>query len=109
MGALEQKIIQLICDQTGYSQKRVILDKCLFHDLGTDGADERDTLVEIAEKYIFDMSEIDIEKYFVPELGATPLSFLRVVIDPAFRRGDQFIPIRIWDLVKWAEHKRWPL
>lgn len=109
MDALEQDIIQIVCEQTAHSPKRVTLEARLFHDLGVDGADGWNVIETFAKKYSVDISDVRMGKYFGSEAGATPLTFIRWLVDPAFRRGDHFTPIRVRDLVDCARAGKWLL
>lgn len=109
MDALERDIIKLVYELTGVSQKKLKLDARLLHDLGVDGADGWDILTEFSRRYGVDISMLDMSKYFSPEAAATPFTFVRWLLDPAFRRGDQFSPIRVRDLVECARTGKWLL
>ncbi len=109
MDTLEHEIIQLVCEQTGSSQKRVNLESRLFHDLGVDGADGWDIIQEMAKRYHVDVSDVRMDKYFGPEMAATPLTFIRWIISPSFRRGEEFTPIWVYDLVACARAGKWLL
>jgi acyl carrier protein len=102
-------MIELVYEQAGVSRKRVTLDARLFHDLGVDGADGWDILAEFSRRYGVDISTVDVSKYFGPEAAATPFTLIRWLLDPAFRRGDQFSPIRVRDLVECARAGKWLL
>ena len=54
-------------------------------------------------------ADLRIDRHFGPEASATPWTFVRWMIDPAFRCGDRMIPIHLDDLVKSAEAKRWSM
>ncbi len=107
MDTLEREIIQLVCKQTGLSLNLVGLESRLFHDLGVDGADGWEIIEEISNTYNMDISEVRMEKYFGPEAAATPLTLIRWLTSPAFRRGDKFTPIRVRDLVACVRAGKW--
>jgi acyl carrier protein len=109
MDILEREIIQLVCKQTGLSMSRVGLESRLFHDLGVDGADGWEIIEEAANKYNIDISEVKMENYFGPEAAATPLTLIRWLTSPAFRRGDKFTPIHVRDLVACVRAGKWLL
>jgi acyl carrier protein len=109
MDTLEREIIQLVCKQTGSSLNRVGLESRLFHDLGVDGADGWEIIEAVGNKYNIDISKVRMEEYFGPEADATPLTLIRWLISPAFRRGDKFTPIRVRDLVACVRAGKWLL
>ncbi len=107
MSNLEAQVVEFVAHNLGVRVSKLRMDARLFHDLGVDGADGWELLEEFAERFHVDMTTLELDRHFGPEAGANPLTFVRWLFDPAFRRGDQMQPIRIKDLIQAATARRW--
>lgn len=76
-------------------------------DLGVDGDDGAEFLNAFAKRFAVDIASFANERYFGPEAGASPMSFLRRILAIAGTRGAEVLdPLFIKDLVELVSRAR---
>jgi hypothetical protein len=75
----------------------------LGEDLGMDGDDAYEFLLEFSEKHQVCMDEFVFDKHFGPEAAANPLTLIRWL----FSMEKQFLPVTVDHLCRCAVARRW--
>jgi acyl carrier protein len=99
------KVIEFIAGQSGASVSRITPKTRLLEDLGIDGDDASEILIEFATRFKVDLGEFEFGRHFGPECGYMPFYSLFCWL---FRvRRQKIEPVTIEDLVKAVENNAW--
>jgi acyl carrier protein len=62
MGAVEEKVKKIICDQLNVPEEEVVLDASFVDDLGADSLDQVELIMAIEEEFDISIPDEDAEK-----------------------------------------------
>jgi acyl carrier protein len=62
MGAVEEKVKKIICDQLSVPEEEVVLDASFVDDLGADSLDQVELIMAIEEEFDISIPDEDAEK-----------------------------------------------
>ena len=93
-----------LCEQWRVRPERLTPSTRLLHDLGIDGDDAEEILLDFIERFHVDFSSFHFTDYFGSEAGAGGRWLVR-----KFRGGDalHFAPLTVQDLLDAANRGRW--
>jgi len=84
----------------------------LFNDLGIDGVDREELMVEFAKEFGVDLDSFVLSRHFGPELPFNPLVWLywKIFTPNSLNERGQYkmVPIMVSDLYEAAKTKRFP-
>ncbi|MBE7159410.1 MAG: acyl carrier protein [Rhodospirillales bacterium] len=100
-----QQVIALVAKKTGRPESSVTPEKT-FYQLGTDGDDAVDLVDELCRRYEVPTAGIDLRKYVGPESGGLLSRIIFVYSSPKTSYATQR-ELRIQDLIRTAEDRRW--
>lgn len=84
--------------------KKIKDNASLFHDLGVDGDDAQEFMVEYSRKFDVDIDGINFEQYFGDESSGNPLSFLTELFTKSSYKDLK--RLEVMDLIKAVESKK---
>ena len=99
-----EQVRDFLCEQWGVQLERLTPSTRLLHDLGIDGDDAVEILMEFEERFHVDLSSFSFGDHFGSELDAGPRWVVRKLLG-----GDEVgkLPITLQDLVDAANRGRW--
>ena len=62
MATIEERVIQIICDQLGVPKEKVTPDTSFVNDLGADSLDTVELVMEMEEEFDLNIADEDAEK-----------------------------------------------
>ncbi|MCM3874315.1 MAG: DUF1493 family protein [Pyrinomonadaceae bacterium] len=97
-------VAEVLCEsKEGWSAETSIND-----DLGVDGDDGAELMQSFGERFAVDTTAFPYDKFFGPEAGPTPLTFIAgITLRVTKGRWSMFAPLTIGDLVEAAERGSW--
>jgi hypothetical protein len=98
--ALANEVTQFVADARGMSPNRILPTSRLLEDLGLDGDDALELMLDFFARFHVSKGGFVFNQYFGPEAGWSPLAFL-------WRKP--VIPITIQDLIDSATAKAWKI
>lgn len=102
----DEQLLDLISSRLSVDRSRLSDDAALFHDLGVAGLTGESLLVSIAESFDIEMSEVNPDWYFGPEIGYNPFFHLWMLLQG--RRLDEgIVRLRIGDLKTTVAAGEW--
>jgi hypothetical protein len=102
----EQEMLVLVSRRVGLPVTRLSLQSRLLQDLGVDGDDAVELLLEVSNAFRIDMNNMQIEKYFRCE--PTLLDVFRRPLAKR-REFEGKAPVTVGDLIQMAKVGRWTL
>ncbi|WP_372768969.1 DUF1493 family protein [Pseudoalteromonas sp.] len=106
---MESQVLEFISEFTGVSINKISLDTLINNDLGADGDDGADLLIEFSERFNVDISGIE-KVYFGPE-GFNPFTIffhaVKAFVDGYRGVPDKYSPLPVSVLVISAEKGVW--
>ena len=100
-----RKVRELVARKTGLPEERISPEARLLHDLGVEGDDAEELLVEFCDEFRVDITDIKVSKYFSDESSvASSLWFLRSSIEARLREKE---PLTVDQLVIAAQLRKW--
>lgn len=107
--SMQSEVIAFIAEFTGADPSMITLETLVNDDLGVDGDDGADLLLEFSSRFDVDISNID-KLYFGPE-GINPLSAIfsgvSALLDGLLGRPDKYSPLPVKQFVYSAEAGKW--
>ncbi len=110
---MEERVRHFVAVFHAASIDRVHADTDLLGDLGVDGDDGRDLLLEFSSRFSVDISEFDISRHFGPEgfpiwAPLAPLVWLVSMILPkSCMKSWTLEPLTVNDLIEAASRGKW--
>lgn len=112
---LWEQVRTFVHDEIGLLWHEIRPDTSFYHDCGIDGDDGENLLIAFQQKFDVDMSSLQCDLHFGPELCLfNPLILFlpdtwRLMKEPRNERGQVLmVPITVQDLYTAAKTKRWP-
>jgi acyl carrier protein len=104
--AHEKAVFQLVYRRSGRPVSTLSSQDRLLQDLGIDGDDAAELLLELSRAFQIDMSTLEMAKHFRSEPNL--FSVLRL---PGSRKKElaEKVPVSVADLIRAAETRKWPL
>lgn len=102
----DDPLLEVISEMTGVETHRLADDRSLLHDFGVAGDDGAELLEAIGLRFDLDVSQVDSDKYFGPELPYNPLYHLWCIIRGR-RLDHDIVRLRISDLRHSIAVGRW--
>lgn len=107
--SMQVQVIKFISEFTGISESKISMDSLVNGELGVDGDDGHDLLLEFSNKFEVDLSTIT-ETYFGPE-GFNPFTVIYSGFKAFFGglagKEESIKPLPVKQLVKSAEAGKW--
>ena len=101
----EQEVIALVAKRTGRPESSITPEKT-FYQLGIDGDDAVELIAELCKRYEVPTEKINLSKYVGPE-GAGLFNHILYAVSRKGRSSEERKELRIGDLIKTAEDRRW--
>jgi acyl carrier protein len=98
----EQEVIALVAKRTGRPASSITPEKT-FYQLGIDGDDAVELIDELCKRYQVPAEKVDLNKYIGPE----GWSLQPYTVSRKSRGSEERKELRIGDLIKTAEDRRW--
>ena len=106
---MKSQVFEFISEFTGVSSDKISLDTLVNDELGVDGDDGADLLLEFSEKFDVDISNIEYV-YFGSE-GVNPFTILfhaiKAFVDGFNGKADKFTPLPVSAFVNSAVKGVW--
>jgi acyl carrier protein len=99
-------ILSIVSRRSGIPAAKLSLEQRLLQDLGIDGDDASELLLDLSGQFGVDLTALNFEKHFRPEPNL--FSVLRSPLVKQKERADK-IPVTIRDLIVAANTGKWPL
>ena len=96
------QVIQFVAEWTAVPVSQVREETRLGEDLGLDGDDAGEFMVEFARRFHVDLTGFEFSRHFGPEAGWCPFFSLYFLI-----RGSGLEPITVGELGETAEKRAW--
>ncbi len=97
-----EKVRELVAEHHAMDKNK-LSEQTELYELGMDGDDAWEFLIEFSDKFSVDMSQFEFRKHFNPE-GFNPISFIYLL----FARDKwRKMPITLRDLTEAVEKKKW--
>ena len=102
----QQSVLQLIHRKTGIPLARLSAQDRLLQDLGIDGDDASDLLLELSRVFRVDMTTLEMRKHFRSEPN-----LFSVFRFPKTTKEElkEKVPVTIADLIRAVDNGKWPL
>jgi len=101
----EKEVIVLVAQRTGRPESSITPEKT-FSQLGIDGDDAVELIDELCRRYQVPAEKVDLNKYIGPE-GAGLFNHVLYAVSRKGRSSEERKELRIGDLIKTAEDRRW--
>ena len=103
----EQEVIALVAKRTGRPASSITPEKS-FYQLGIDGDDAVELIDELCRRYQVPAEQVDLNKYIGPEGGGL-FNHILYAVSGKKKAGQtkERTELRIGDLIKTAEDRRW--
>ncbi len=99
----EQEVIALVAKRTGRPESSITPEKT-FYQLGIDGDDAVELIDELCRRYQVPAEKVDLNKYIGPEGAGL---FNHILYAVSCKSSEERKELRIGDLIKTAEDRRW--
>jgi len=109
--SIYERVVVLVEKHTG--RKTINPDSRIRHDLGTDGQDAYDLMVELEDKFDVDMTNFVFKRHFGPEAPWNPFVWIYWTIFDREKLNEngtavKAIPITVMDLYEAAKTGKFP-
>jgi acyl carrier protein len=105
---LLEEVKTFVAEFWGEPKNRLAAETSVNDDLGMDGDDGVEFMLEFGERFAVDLTAFPHDKYFGPEAGATALSMLvNVVRRVTTGKWSGLAPLTLRELADAAEWRKW--
>lgn len=109
---LEKRVVDFVEKELAGSNQNVTVNTKLNYDLNVMGTEADDFMGAFGEEFDVDLSNLEFKKYFGKDLDGLliPIAIVIELYYLIFNRSkkrDKLIPVKVKDLIKSAEAKKW--